>query len=91
MRELTKAQVTVGLLACFAVVWPLLQQALAASDPAFAVLIVVFQLVAIIILSIIILGILEWVKIFDLKTNAILTLIVLIAIPFLSALLQNAA
>jgi len=84
MRELTKAQLTVGLLACFAMVWGLAQQALNASDQMFAFLVVVLQLVAIIILSIIILGILEWVKIFDLKTNSILTLIVLIAIRMLS-------
>jgi len=84
MRELTKAQLTVGLLACFAMVWGLAQQALNASDQMLAFLVVVLQLVAIIILSIIILGILEWVKIFDLKTNSILTLIVLIAIRMLS-------
>jgi hypothetical protein len=84
MRELTKAQLTVGLLACFAMVWGLAQQALNASDQIYAFAIVILQLVAIIILSIIILGILEWIKIFDLKTNSILTLIVLVTIRLLS-------
>ena len=84
MRDLTKAQLTVGLLACFTIVWGLAQQALNSSDQVMAFVIVVFQLVAIIILSIIILGILEWIKIFDLKTNSILTLIVLVTIRLLS-------
>jgi hypothetical protein len=84
MRELTKAQLTVGLLACFAMVWGLAQQALNASDRILAFAIVILQLVAIIIISIIVLGILEWIKIFDLKTNSILTLIVLVTIRLLS-------
>jgi len=36
------------------------------------------------ILSFIILSLLEWVDIFDLKTNAILTLITLVTIPILT-------
>ena len=80
MRELTKAQLTVGLLACFALVWGLIQQALVSPDQVFAFVVVPLQLVAILILSIIILGILEWIKIFDLKTNSILTLLVIITI-----------
>ena len=84
MRELTKAQLTVGLLACFAMVWGLAQQAYNASDQIFVFAMVILQLVVIIILSIIILGILEWIKIFDLKTNSILTLIVLVTIRLLT-------
>jgi len=80
MNQLAKAQLTVGLLACFAMVWGLVYQALQASDQIYAFGIVILQLVAIIVLSVIILGLLEWIKIFDLKTNAVLTLIVLISI-----------
>lgn len=86
MRDLTKAQLTVGLLACFGMVWGLVQQALESSDPTIALAIVVLQLVAIVILSIILLGILEWIKIFDLKTNAILTLLTLITVRLLSTI-----
>ena len=86
MNQLTKAQLTVGLLACFAMVWGLAQQALDADDKVIAFGIVILQLVAIIIIAIIILGILEWVKIFDLKTNSILTIIVLISLRLFSAL-----
>jgi hypothetical protein len=88
MNQLTKAQLTVGILACFAIVWGLLQQALqqVSATPEQALMLygmVALQLVAILILAVIILGLLEWVKIFDLKTNAILTLIVLIALRIL--------
>ena len=83
MNQLTKAQLTVGLLACFAMAWGLFQQALNADDQLFAFAIVILQLIAILILSVILLGLLEWVKIFDIKTNAILTLVVLITIRLL--------
>lgn len=88
MNQLTKAQLTVGILACFAIAWGLLQQALqqVSATPEQALMLygmVALQLVAILILAVIILGLLEWVKIFDLKTNAILTLIVLIALRIL--------
>jgi hypothetical protein len=82
MRDLMKAQLTVGILACFSMVWVLGQQAINASDQFIAFGIVILQLFAIFILAIILLGILEWVKIFDLKTNAILTFIVIIVIVF---------
>jgi hypothetical protein len=80
MNQLRKAQLTIGLLACFAMAWGLVQQALNAQDQLFALGIVMLQLIAIIILAIIIINLLEWVDIFDLKTNAILTLIVLVTI-----------
>ena len=84
MRELTKAQLTIGVLACFAIVWSLIQQALDSSEEVLIAFgIVVLQLVAIIIISIVLLGILEWIKVFDLKTNSILTLLVLITIELL--------
>ena len=82
MRDLMKAQLTVGILACFSMVWALGQQAINASDQIVAFGIVLLQLFAIFILAIILLGILEWVKIFDLKANAILTFLVIIVIVF---------
>ena len=85
MNQLTKAQFTVGILACFAIAGGLIQQAIqqVSVTPDQALMLygmVALQLVAILILAVIILGLLEWVKIFDLKTNAILTLIVLISL-----------
>jgi len=79
MNQLAKAQLTIALLACFTTVGTF-QQVFTASDQFSALLNLIAQLAAIIILSVVILGLLEWVKIFDLKTNAILTLIVVIAI-----------
>ena len=79
MQERTKAQITVGLLAFFASVWILFEQTRSYSNPIYAVGIIVLLLVVMIVLSYIIIAILEWINIFDLKTNAILTLIVLTA------------
>jgi hypothetical protein len=79
MQERTKAQLTIGLLAFFASVWILFEQARSYSYPIYAVGIIVLLLVVMIVLSYIIIAILEWINIFDLKTNAILTLIVLTA------------
>ena len=78
MESGTKAKITIGLLACFALAWGLFQQAYNASDVQLALAVVIGQLIAIFILSFVIMTILEWVNIFELKTNAILTLIVLI-------------
>jgi len=80
MESNTKAKLTVGLLACFGLAWGLFQQALNASDLAIATGLAFGQLIAIIIISFVIMTILEWVNIFDLKTNAILTLITLVTI-----------
>ena len=82
MRDLMKAQLTVGILACFSMVWALGQQAINASDQLVAFGIVLLQLFAIFILAIILVGILKWVDIFDLKTNAVLAFIAIIVIVF---------
>ena len=82
MNQLTKAQLTVGLLAYFATIWNLAFD-LDYSDPINAAWIII-HLVLLLVLSYVILAILEWVKIFDLKTNAILTLLVLVTIRLLS-------
>jgi len=83
MKELTKAQLTVGLLAYFATVWDLLFRS---SDVDFTVRIgvIVLQFVLLLVLSYVILALLEWIKLFDLKTNSILTLFVLITVRLLS-------
>ncbi len=88
MNQVTKAQLTIGVLACFAIAWGLFQQAIqqetaAPQDALLLYGMAVLQLVAIFILAVILLGLLEWVKIFDLKTNALLTLITLVALRLL--------
>jgi len=79
MQERTKAQITVGLLAFFASVWILFEQARGYTNPIYTVGIIVLLLVVMLVLAYIIIAILEWINIFDLKTNAILTLIILTA------------
>ena len=79
MQERTKAQITVGLLAFFASMWILLEQTKTYTNPIYAIGIILLLLVVMLVLSYIIIAILEWVNIFDLKINAILTLIVLTA------------
>jgi len=86
MNQLTKAQFTVGLLACFAISWGLIQDALNSSNQSYAIILMAGQLVAIFVLAFILMFLLEWVKIFDLKTNSILTLLVLVTIRLLSGL-----
>lgn len=78
MKQLTKAQLTIGILSYFAIVWALFENLRQTTDAILDIAtITIVALVVMLILSFIILGILEWVKIFDLKTNAILTLITL--------------
>ena len=79
MQERTKAQITVGLLAFFASVWILIEQARTYTNPIYAVGIIILLLIVMLVISYIIIAILEWINIFDLKTNSILTLIVLTA------------
>lgn len=85
MRDLIKAQITIGLLAYFATIWDLI---LNREYPNLvnAASVIILQLVVILILSYVILAILEWVRIFDLKTNSILTLLVLVTVRILSSL-----
>lgn len=85
MQDLTKAQITVGLLAFFATVWSIVKYALNnSSDQIFVIQAIILQLIVMIILSFVILAILQWLRFFDLKTNAILTLITLVTIPMLT-------
>ena len=79
MEERAKAQITIGLLAFFASVWILIEQARTYTNLIYAIGIIILLLVVMLVISYIIIAILEWINIFDLKTNAILTLIVLTA------------
>jgi hypothetical protein len=83
MREITKAQLTVGLLALFATMWEL-----AFNSPTvwLALEIVVLQAVVLLVLSYTLIGLLEWVHVFDLRTNAVLTLVVLVTFRMLSTI-----
>ena len=79
MQERTKAQITIGLLAFFASVWVLFEQTKSYPFLLDAVGIIIHLFLVMLVLSYIIIAILEWINIFSLKTNAILTLIVLTA------------
>ena len=85
MRDVTKAQLTIGLLAYFATIWDVIINP-SRPDLTYMVEIVVLQLVLLLILSYVIIALLEWVKVFDLKTNSILTLFVLVSLTLLSVL-----
>ena len=85
MRDVTKAQLTVGLLAYFATIWDLALNRTYTNVP-FAIGVIVLQLLLLLILSYVIIALLEWVKVFDLKTNAIITLFVLVTLNLLTTL-----
>ena len=86
MNQLTKAQITVGLLANFATIWLLIEQAKISTEPLLSVGFIVLHFIVLIVLSIVIMGMLQWVKIFDLKTNAILKLFVLVTLNIVPTL-----
>ena len=77
MQERTKAQITIGFLAFFASMWILIEQAKYYPNPIYLIGFILLVLVVILVISYVIIAILDWINIFDLKTNAILTLIVL--------------
>ncbi len=77
MQERLKAQITVAILAYFASVWILFEQVKSYSIFSYAIGIIIILFIVMLVLSYVMIGILDWVNIFDLKTNAILTLIVL--------------
>lgn len=86
MNQLTKTQLTVGLLAFFASMWGFVKQILQSANLFMGITQIGILLIVLLVLSIVLLGILEWVRLFDLKINSILTLIVLISIGFTAAL-----
>lgn len=79
MQERIKAQITVGLLAFFSSVWILIEQARTYTNPIYGIGIIILLLAVMLVIAYIMIAILDWVNAFDLKTNAILTLIVLTA------------
>ena len=85
MRDVTKAQLTIGLLAYFATVWDVVFNR---TYPTIMYVfgLVILQLVLLLILAYVIIALLEWVKVFDLKTNSILTLFVLVTLNLLTIL-----
>jgi hypothetical protein len=92
MEDRTKAQITIGFLAFFASMWVLLDHTIKTSAILLdGIFILIALLVIMLVLSYVIISILEWINIFDLKTNAILTLIVLTTfmITFTVYLLTN--
>ncbi|MBU0496887.1 MAG: hypothetical protein KKC68_01795 [Candidatus Thermoplasmatota archaeon] len=84
MRDLTKAQLTIGFLAYFATIWEFvyLRQF---PNILTAASLVVLHLLLLLVLSYVLLAILEWVNIFDLRTNAVLTLLVLVTVRVLTS------
>lgn len=83
MRDVAKAQLTVGLLAYFATIWDITLNRTYANVT-YAIGVIILQLVLLLILSYVIIALLEWVKVFDLKTNSILTLLVLVTLNLLT-------
>jgi hypothetical protein len=81
MRDVTKAQLTVGLLALFTTMWEL---AFGSGNLIFAVEMVALQAVVLLVLSYTLIALLEWVGVFDLKTNALMTLVVLVMFRILT-------
>lgn len=82
MREITKAQLTIGLLAYFATIWEVIYRP--TDEILVTAGIVILQLILLLVLAYILIALLEWVKVFDLKTNAILTLLILVTFRLLS-------
>lgn len=81
MRDITKAQLTVGLLALFTTMWELV---LGTSNLVIAVEMVALQAVVLLVLSYTLIALLEWVGVFDLRTNAVMVLVVLVTFRILS-------
>ncbi|MFH1101756.1 MAG: hypothetical protein V1726_06950 [Methanobacteriota archaeon] len=82
MRELTKAQLTIGILACFSIGLGSVQRVLVSRDVLLSVGYLALNLIAVFILCCVLLAILRWINIFDLKTDAVITLLVLV-VPLL--------
>jgi hypothetical protein len=85
MRDVTKAQLTIGILAYFATIWDIVLNR-SYPDITYVIGIVILQLILLLILSYVIIALLEWVKVFDLKINSILTLFVLVTLNLLTIL-----
>jgi len=75
MQERAKAQITIGFLAFFSSMWILIEQTY--TNPLYMVGYILLVLLVMLVLSYVIIAILDWIHIFELKVNAVLTLIVL--------------
>ena len=75
MQERAKAQITIGFLAFFSSMWILIEQTY--TSPLYMIGYIILVLVVMLVLSYVIIAILDWIHIFELKVNAVLTLIVL--------------
>ena len=85
MQDITKAQLTIGILAFFATVWYIVEQLMQNElETELGIILIIIQFFLLLLLSFIIIAILEWINIFDLKTNSILTLITLVTILIIS-------
>jgi len=88
VRDLAKAQITIGVLAYFSTIWYEVIKLYNSSNINLvnSIGIIILQFVLILVLSYIIIAILEWIRLFDLKTNSILTLIVIVTVRIISLL-----
>ena len=85
MQDLTKAQITIGLLAFFATVWSLVKYYFNNPEEyVYVIQVILLQFVVLLILAFVLLAILQWLRIFELKVNAVLTLVTLVTIPMLT-------
>jgi len=61
-------------------IWGLIQEALVTPDIFVMISLILIQLCAFVVISFVELSILEWVNVFDIKTNTILTFITVVVI-----------
>ncbi len=84
MRELTKAQLIIGFLAFFSTVVLILRP----SENGLTLIDVIgnffLQLVLVLVLSYAVLALLEWIRLFELKINAVLTYLFLVTFVYLA-------
>lgn len=80
MNQLTKAQFTISFLACFSLGWGLIKEAVSTQLYLESIGIVALQFLAIVIITFVLLSILKWVDVFDLKTNAVITFITVLTL-----------
>jgi uncharacterized membrane protein len=91
MNQLTKAQITVSMLTCFSLGWRIIQNAISTSISTYnspdlllePLAFILLQLVAFVIIAFVLMSILKWIDVFDLKTNAILTLVTVVSFGFI--------
>lgn len=87
MNQLTKAQISISALACFSLGWRIIQNAISTYNFPHRLLeplgFILLQLVAFVMITFVLMSILKWIDVFDVKTNAILTLVTVVSFGFL--------